>query len=144
MIACVIWLLWVFGIQTGIGNLAEAYHSSEGIQWQSYSSSAVNQARQKGHGVFIDFTAAWCINCQVNDRLVLQNSEVVKAFKDLGVVAFKGDWTKYDPLITQALASFGRDSIPVYIYYPPGSGEPVILPQLITSKMILSHIKSNS
>ena len=74
--------------------------------------SAVNQARQTGHGVFIDFTAAWCINCQVNDRLVLQNPEVVKAFKDQGIIAFKGDWTKYDPAITQALASFGRDSIP--------------------------------
>lgn len=141
LIACVIWLLWVFGIQTGMGDLSKLYKPSGGIQWQAYSSTAVNQSRQAGHGVFIDFTAAWCINCQVNDRLVLQNPDVVRAFKDQGIVAYKGDWTRYDPAITRALASFGRDSIPVYVYYPPESDMPVILPQLITPKMILDRIK---
>ena len=99
----------------------------------------INQARQSGHGVFINFTADWCINCQVNDRFVLENPKVRKAFKDQGIIAFKGDWTKYDPAITKALASFGRDSIPVYVYYPPGSNAFIILPQLITPKMILER-----
>jgi thiol:disulfide interchange protein DsbD len=142
--ACVIWLLGVFSIQTGMGDLSKFYKPSHEIHWQNYSSTAVSQARQTGHGVFIDFTAAWCINCQVNDRLVLQNPDVVSAFKDQGIIAFKGDWTKYDPAITRALASFGRDSIPVYVYYPPGSITPVILPQLITPQMILERIKRNS
>lgn len=141
LIACVIWLLWVFGIQTGIGDLSKLYKPSSEIHWQVYSSTAVNESRQSGHGVFIDFTAAWCINCQVNDLLVLQHPDLVRAFKDQGIVAFKGDWTKYDPAITRALTSFGRDSIPVYVYYPPGSDTPVILPQLITPKMILDRIK---
>ncbi len=140
LFACVLWLLWVFGIQTGLGDLSKFYKPSHGIHWQSYSSTAVNQARRTGHGVFIDFTAGWCINCQVNDRLVLQNREVVKAFNDQGIIAFKADWTKYDPVITRALASFGRDSIPVLVYYPPGSDTPIILPQLITPKMILERI----
>jgi len=141
LLACVIWLLWVFGIQTGMGDISKFYNPRHEIHWQPYSSWAVGQARQKGEGVFIDFTAAWCINCQVNDRLVLQNSQVVKAFKDQGIIAFKADWTKYDPAITQALASLGRDSIPVYVYYPPGSNAPNILPQIITPKMILQRIK---
>jgi thiol:disulfide interchange protein DsbD len=140
LIACVIWLLWVFGIQTGLGDFSKLYKPSHEIQWKDYSSTAVVQARRSGHGVFIDFTAAWCINCQVNDRLILQNPDVVKAFKDQGIIAFKGDWTKYDPAITQALASYGRDSIPVYVYYPPGSDAPDILPQLITPKMVLERI----
>ena len=140
LLACVIWLLWVFGIQTGLGDLSKFYKPSHEIHWQSYSSTAVSQARQTGHGVFIDFTAAWCINCQVNDRLVLQNQEVVNAFSTQGIIAFKADWTKYDPAITQALVSFGRDSIPAYVYYPPGSNAPIILPQFITPKMILDRI----
>jgi len=144
LIACVIWLLWVFGIQTGLGDFSKFYKPSHEIHWQAYSSTAVSQARQAGHGVFIDFTAAWCINCQVNDRLVLQNQELVKAFNEQGIIVFKADWTKYDPAITQALASFGRDSIPVYVYYPPGSNAPIILPQLITPKMILERVKDNS
>jgi len=140
LLACVFWLLWVFGIQTGMGDLSKIYKSANETHWQVYSSSAVSLARQSGHGVFLDFTAAWCINCQVNDRLVLQNPEVVQAFKDQGIIAFKGDWTKYDPAITQALASFGRDSIPVYVYYPPGADNPIILPQLITPTSVLESI----
>jgi thiol:disulfide interchange protein len=141
LLACVIWLLWVFGIQTGLGDLSKFYKPSHEQHWQSYSSTAVSQARQSGQGVFIDFTAGWCINCQVNDRLVLQNREVVKAFKDKGIILFKADWTKYDPVITRALASFGRDSVPFYVYYPPLSDTPVILPQLITPKVILDRVK---
>jgi len=141
LLACVIWLLWVFGIQAGLGDLSKLYKPTNVIDWQVYSSEAVNQARQTGHGVFIDFTADWCINCQVNDRLILQNSAVVKAFKRQGIIAFKGDWTKYDPGITKALASFGRDSIPVYVYFAPGADTPIILPQLITPKSILGRIE---
>jgi DsbC/DsbD-like thiol-disulfide interchange protein/cytochrome c biogenesis protein CcdA len=144
LLACVLWLLWVFGIQTGLGDITKFYRSQNEINWQNYSSAAVDQARQAGHGVFIDFTADWCINCQVNDRLVLQNARVVKAFKDQVIVLFKGDWTKYDPAITQALASYGRDSIPMYVYYPPGSNTPDILPQLITPSIVLDHIKGIS
>jgi len=141
LLACVVWLIWVFGIETGLGDLSKFYRPSHEIQWQKYSSMAVSQARQTGHGVFIDFTAAWCINCQVNDRLVLQDPQVVNAFKNQGIIAFKGDWTKYDPAITQALGMFGRDSIPVYVYYPPGSASPIILPQLITPGKVLEEIK---
>ena len=144
LLACVFWMLWVFGIQTGLGDLSKFYKPSQEINWQAYSSTAVSQARQSGHGVFIDFTADWCINCQVNDRLILQNPEVVNVFKKDGVIAFKADWTKYDPAITEALSILGRESIPVYVYYPPGANAPVILPQIITSHMILDKIKSVS
>lgn len=142
LLACVLWLGWVFGIQTGLGDMSKIFRSSQDIPWQDYSPSAVSLARQQGHGVFIDFTAAWCINCQVNDLLVFKDPRVVQAFKAQGIAAFKGDWTKYDPLITQALASFGRESIPVYVYYPPGSNSAVILPQLITPDKILDQVKS--
>jgi len=144
LLACVIWMLWVFAIETGMGDFLKFLKPSHEIQWQNYSSKAADQARQMGHGVFLDFTAAWCINCQVNDRLVLQNDDVVKAFKDHGIIAFKADWTKYDPAITRALGLLGRDSIPVYVYYPPGSDTPIILPQVITPGMILDRIKKNS
>jgi thiol:disulfide interchange protein/DsbC/DsbD-like thiol-disulfide interchange protein len=140
LVGCVIWLIWVFGIQTGFWSLPEFHEASQEIHWQSYSASAVNRARQTKHGVFVDFTAAWCLTCQVNDRLVLQNSKVVQAFKAHSIIAFKADWTKYDPAITRALALLGRDSVPVYVYYPPGAATPVILPQIITPKIILERI----
>jgi thiol:disulfide interchange protein len=140
LLACVIWLLWVFGIQTGFWNLSEFYEASHKIHWQSYSVLAVNRARQTGHGVFIDFTADWCLTCQVNDMVILQNREVEQALKAHGIIAFKADWTKYDPAISRALALLGRDSVPVYVYYSPGAATPDILPPLITPKMILERI----
>ena len=142
LLACVIWFLGVFAMETGLVDTTKFHKSADGINWQRYSSTAVAQARKRGFGVFLDFTAAWCINCQVNDRFVLQNPDVVRVFKDKGIIAFKADWTKYDPAITQALASFGRNSIPVYVYYPTGANTPDILPQLITPKIILKRIRS--
>ncbi len=141
LFACVLWLLWVFGLETGLGDLSKFYKPAHEIHWQQYSPTVLSQARRSGHGVFLDFTAAWCINCQVNDRLVLQNPEIVHAFEDQGIIAIKADWTKYDPDITKALSSLGRNSIPVYVYYPPGSTTAKILPQLITAKTILDRIK---
>ena len=140
LLASVFWLLWVFAIQTGFWHVSKLSEASHEIQWQNYSASAVKQARQTGQGVFIDFTAAWCITCQVNDRLVLQKREVVQAFKAHGIIAFKADWTNYDPAITRALTLLGRDSVPVYVYYPPGAATPVILPTLITPQMILERL----
>lgn len=143
LVACVVWLLWVFSLETpAASKWTQTDNPSEGIYWQSYSPTAVARALDAGKGVFIDFTAGWCINCQVNDRLVLQNQNVVAAFKEKDIQAFKADWTKYDPVITRALASFGRDSIPVYVYYPPQSGNPVILPQIITPQMIVDHVRN--
>ncbi|MDE2009147.1 MAG: thioredoxin family protein [Candidatus Omnitrophica bacterium] len=140
LLACVIWLVWVFGIQTGFWNSSRSHKSAHEIHWQRYSSAAVNQARRSGHGVFIDFTADWCINCQVNDRLVLQNRTVVNAFKERGIIAFKADWTKYNPAVSRALAIYGRDSVPFYVYYPPGAAAPVFLPQVITPKTVLERV----
>lgn len=138
LLVSVVWLLWIFVVQTGLGEPLTKFHqSSIGINWQRYSASAVEQAQRANHGVFIDFTAGWCINCQVNDRLVFQNPSVVKAFKDHGVFAFKADWTKYDPSITMALSSLGRHSIPVYVYYSPGSRTPIFLPQIMTPKRVV-------
>jgi len=141
LLVCVIWLLWVFSLETGMSNLSSLHQSSNEIQWQAYSPMAVSEARGQGKAVFIDFTAAWCINCQVNDRLVLQSPDVVRAFKENSISAFKADWTKYDPVITKALAIFGRNSIPVYVYYAPNADTPIILPQVITPKTILEKIQ---
>ena len=121
------------GLQPSVwASLAKVFHLGRG------------PSAGRGPGVFIDFTAGWCINCQVNDRWVLQSPDVIKVFKDKGISAFKADWTRYDPAITEALLSFGRDSIPVYVYYPPGSNTPIILPQLITPKMVVERINTHS
>jgi thiol:disulfide interchange protein len=105
---------------------------AEGITWQAFSPEAVAAARAEGRPVFIDFTATWCLTCQVNDVVGLRPASVVEGFRQRGVVAFKADWTSYDENITAELARYGRGSVPLYVLYAPGAAEPHILPEGIS------------
>jgi len=90
--------------------------------------------------VFIDFTAAWCVTCQVNKRTSLYNFQVAKAFADRDIVTLKADWTKQDPRITAELASLGRNAVPVYALYVPGESKPHLLPEVLTPTLVLDEI----
>jgi thiol:disulfide interchange protein DsbD len=91
--------------------------------------------------VFVDFTAAWCISCQVNKQVALDTDAVARRFAELGVAALEADWTRYDPAITQALAGFGRSGVPLTVYYPP-HGEPRLLPAVLTPALVLDALGS--
>lgn len=86
--------------------------------------------------MFVDYTAAWCITCQVNKKLVLDTEAIQALFKANNVLLVRADWTHQDPEITQSLASFGRNSLPVYAWYPAGATQAELLPQLLQTQMI--------
>ena len=90
----------------------------------------------------MDFTAAWCISCQVNERVALHTDEVAAALRDYDVALIKADWTRRDPVITEALASFDRAGVPLYVLYPPDpAAEPHLLPELLTRKIVLDALR---
>jgi thiol:disulfide interchange protein len=93
-----------------------------------------------GTPVFVNFTAAWCVTCQVNEKVALQSPEVVAAFKKAGIVYLKGDWTARDSVIAEALKSHGRAGVPLYLFYAPGAAEPKVLPQLLTPGIVTDAI----
>lgn len=103
--------------------------------WVKYDAALIEQARAKGKSVFVDFTAAWCITCQVNKKAVLETDAVQKLFQDNDVLIMRADWTNQDPVITKALAEFNRNSVPVYLFYNKGAAAQ-ILPQILTITMI--------
>jgi DsbC/DsbD-like thiol-disulfide interchange protein/cytochrome c biogenesis protein CcdA len=146
LLATVVWLLWVLGTQVGFlkDGPASQETSSAKIVWQNYSPELIEQLRAENKIVFLDFTARWCLTCQVNERIALDNAKVVEKFKELGVVAVKADWTSYDETITRALAAFGKNSIPLYVLYPKDQKEPVILPEIITPGTVLEALKKIS
>ena len=109
--------------------------------WVPFSKEKVAELRAQGRAVFIDFTATWCITCQVNKRVALNQQEVLRRFKELQIVRMKADWTVKDPAITEALAAFGRNGVPLYVFYPIG-GEAQILPEVLTPSIVLSVITS--
>jgi thiol:disulfide interchange protein DsbD len=118
---------------------ASASTAKEG--WTAYSQAAVEAASAAGKPVFIDFTAAWCVTCQVNKKVVLETREVRDAFASKNIVLMRADWTRRDPEITKALAAFGRSGVPVYALYAPGKA-PVLLPELLRTQTVLDALKA--
>ncbi|TVP99108.1 MAG: thiol:disulfide interchange protein [Balneolaceae bacterium] len=113
---------------------------SYGIEWQDFSNDLVNQHRADGKNVFIDFTADWCITCKANERVVFSSNRVKDRFEELGFEMVKADWTNRNPEITQALASFGRNGVPLYVIYSSELDEPMILPELLTPGIVLNAL----
>jgi thiol:disulfide interchange protein/DsbC/DsbD-like thiol-disulfide interchange protein len=199
MFAVAIWLVWVFGLQVGMGGaaqlmfgllllsmaawligrwpahavsgrmrvatrglalvalavalfagagasrlgapLAQGATGAPALEWESFSQEAIAAYRQEGRPVFVDFTAAWCISCQVNERMALQTTAVRRAFAEHDVALLKADWTRRDPEITRALAAFGRVGVPLYVLYPADpSAEPRVLPELLTQRIMLEAL----
>jgi thiol:disulfide interchange protein DsbD len=100
----------------------------------------VQRSLAAGQPVFVDFTANWCLSCQVNERVALGQPEVVQAFEAKNVALLKADWTREDPAITQALTALGRSGVPVYALYTPGQSDPVLLPQVLTPGIVMDAL----
>ncbi len=105
-------------------------------QWLPYSPEVLESALAQGQPVFVDFTAAWCVSCQVNKKAVLETDSMKQFFTQRKVVLLRADWTKRDPAITKALAAYGRNSIPVYASYKAGSRQVQLLPELLTASAV--------
>ncbi|MFA7290211.1 MAG: thioredoxin family protein [Melioribacteraceae bacterium] len=118
----------------------DSVHSQGLIQWRTFSPELVAQLRSENKPVFIDFTAAWCLSCQVNEKVAFGSEEVQKAFADKGIIALKADWTNKDEVIAKELAKFGRNSVPLYVLYLPEK-EAVLLPEILTPDIVLSYLK---
>ena len=198
MFATVVWLVWVFGQQTGIdavaallatlvalafvawalaapgfargtravlGTVALACFAAAlswmvpalatpalagargeapvaGERWQPWSTEKVAQLRAEGRPVFVDFTAAWCVTCQYNKRTTLANAEVLKDFEGRKVALLRADWTRRDAAITAELARLGRNGVPVYVLYGPGTAAPQVLSEILSVADVRSALAS--
>jgi thiol:disulfide interchange protein/DsbC/DsbD-like thiol-disulfide interchange protein len=105
--------------------------------WQVYSPAAVQQALTTGHPAFVDFTAAWCLSCKVNEKVALDIDSTKKLFAQRHVALFRGDWTHSDPQITKTLREFNRDGVPLYLFYSSKNPtQPTVLPAVLTPDIV--------
>ena len=113
-----------------------------GLKWEPFSQATLDAARAAGKPVFIDFTAAWCLSCQVNEKLILHSAEVEQQLAARDFTLIRADWTQEDPAITAALAAVNRSGVPTYVVYPSG-GQAKVLPELLTKDLVLAAVKSS-
>ena len=156
-LATALMLLWALGEEGAppAARPAQALDSSSGSSgltsglspapadkpWQAWSEQRVLDALAQGHPVFVDFTAAWCVTCQANKQLALERQPVIDAFARGKVVTLRADWTQRDPAIAAALARHGRNGVPLYLVYHPGSAKPAVLPELLTAAIVIDALR---
>ena len=138
-VALVSALVVVWPLLRGDKDEPSAVTSAATGPWRAFTPTTVADLGSGGHPVFIDFTAAWCVTCQVNKRLVLNNAEIRDAFARRGVELVRADWTRRDPVITQALAALGRQGVPVYVLYRPGK-TPLVLPEILNKQTVFDAL----
>jgi len=114
---------------------------AEASVWKPYNEAAAQALVDQGKPVFVDFTAAWCVSCQVNKRLVLNTAATQADFSAAKVTLMRADWTLRDAEITAALAKLGRNGVPVYVLMRPGKA-PLLLPEVLTAGLVRDALAS--
>lgn len=120
--------------------LAPTASASHPGDWQPWSPDLVAKYQSQGRPVLVDFTASWCLSCQVNERVALSKPEVKKALADANVALLRADWTQHDDAITDALAALGRSGVPAYALYIPGEAGPRLLPEVLTPGIVTDAV----
>lgn len=107
----------------------------------TWSSARVASLREEGRVIFVDFTARWCVTCQVNKNGALKDPAVLKAMADTNTAFLIADWTNKDKVIAEELASHGAAGIPFYLVYPASGGAPLKFDGLLSAGTIEQAIR---
>lgn len=135
LLATAIWLAWVMLQQLSPPTTEDGF-------WSHYTPEVADSLKTT-QPVFVNFTASWCISCQVNERVAFQDSKVREFISKHNIKMLKADWTKKSPEIAQVLKFYGRAGVPMYLFFTPPSLQPVVLPELLTPQILIQHLKEN-
>ena len=123
-------------------NLAQ---DADGIAWQPWSPEALAQARSTGRPVLVDFTADWCLTCQVNKRTSLETPAVQEAIRAHQVLCLLGDYTHFPDVITAELKRYQRAGVPLVLVYPrDAAAPPRLLPEVLRPGLVIEAIENAS
>lgn len=109
------------------------------LRWTPYAAERAQAEHARNRPVFVDFTAAWCISCQANDKAFIETDLVRGAFQSSGVLPMKVDMTNDNPMGEELMKKLGRSGIPIYVILFP-DGQIDLLPQVITAEMVADHL----
>jgi thiol:disulfide interchange protein len=137
---------WLGGVGTAVavgwGAFWLSAPSKYELPWKPFTAAALEAEKGAGRTVLVDFTANWCLTCQLNSKAAINTSRVKEVVEANGVVALLGDWSNENPDIERALAELGSRSIPLLAIYPAGRpDDPIVLRDVITEAQLLDALR---
>ena len=115
---------------------------SSGIAWEQFSDAKLSELVNAHRPVIVNFTASWCLTCQMNHKMAYDNVEVINKIKDKGIVALRADWTNQDAEIAKTIQKYGRNSVPLDILFTSKDSTPIVLPSVLTAQAVLDKINA--
>ena len=109
-----------------------------------YSAEQLAALRANGQPVFLEVTADWCITCKVNESLVLNTAPFALAMKAHNVAYLRADWTRRSGTVTRLLSAYGRNGVPLYVFFGPGAPNGEVLPQVLTLDAVLGILSTKA
>jgi thiol:disulfide interchange protein len=117
------------------------FQSPPQIEWQPWSNAAVIKAQSEGHPVLVDFTADWCLTCQVNKKVAIEVPSVRAKLKQIGAVSLVGDYTRLPDAITEELNRYDRAGVPlVLVFSAKTNAAPIVLPEVLTPGIVVDAL----
>ena len=141
-------LIWVLILTIIISEGVEIISNDTGVdtsdtskqnnsEYTIWDSNIEKRLREDNQAYLINFTAAWCITCQANDKLALSRPNIKNYLVENNVEYIVADWTNKSNEILNALESYERNGVPLYVYWKPGLDDSVILPAILTEQILL-------
>ena len=119
-------------------NANEITQSADADSWNL---SIESDLQANNQAYLINFTAAWCITCQTNEKAALARTSVQDYLAEQNIKYIKADWTNRNEDIAIGLARYERSGIPLYIFWKPGMRNSKILPAVLTEDLIIRSMQ---
>lgn len=119
-----------------------AADESSSLNWVPFDRADIARHVSRGHVVFVDVTADWCVTCKANKVLILEKETVSSALNADGVIAMQADWTRPNEKISRYLQSNNRFGIPFNAVYGPGAPDGIILPEILGTSAVLDALEA--
>ncbi len=152
-------LIWLGGLALVLGafillqsDLGRTANPSSSLQaeaqesdgWVAFQRDELNRLLSLGKPVFVDIWAQWCTNCKVNHATVLADQDLLRWLDDRGVTRMRGNLTLPNPEIEDWLREHRRAGLPVYAFYPPLKGNPIFLPEVLSTQLVRSAVENSA
>ncbi len=112
------------------------------LKWEPYDEAKLAQYLREGRTVMVDFTADWCLTCQVNKAVAIDTRRISELAQQNGVIAMLADKTNPAPDIERKLAELNSNSIPLLAIFPGSRpNEPIVLRDLLVEGQVVTALE---